>query len=494
MSGTKPGHDGVRGPILSRKREREPTACVAPIVAITQNGRCHIVPRRRAGQYCGIASTPVPREDGLRIFLTVCTILLGLTAIAVGLTYIALRPTELKVAVPASNTIDQRVIGAASEMLRAQRAPVRVELVTVENTKAALEALEAGKVNLVVVRSDSALQGRAHTVMIMRREVAVLIAPKPGKLQKVTDLPNSTIGIAREGPLEGSLLWPVLDYYGIARDKAKYVTVAMDDIANQFRQKKVDAIIAVAGVASKQMSDVIAEAAKGAKSAKTTIQFIDIEEADAIAKRIPALESTEIEPGAFGGRPPRPAEAFNTLGFSVRLVATPLADTDTVAELMRHLYLVRQNISAAIPGAGLMAAPDVDEETSFLIHPGVRAYVSGEQRTWFDKYSDYIYLGLFLGSGLGSVTAGMFGWMRGRGQKGPEVPVRRIQTVLDAVRDAKSADELEAAEREADEIFRSVFGMGAEGQLSGDRIASFDLAMGELRSRIATRRAALQPG
>ena len=69
---------------------------------------------------------------------------------------------------------------------------------------AALEDLEAGKVNLAVVRSDAAMQGGAHTVMIMRREVAVLIAPKVGKLQKVTDLPNVTIGVAREGPLDNT--------------------------------------------------------------------------------------------------------------------------------------------------------------------------------------------------------------------------------------------------------------------------------------------------
>jgi TRAP-type uncharacterized transport system substrate-binding protein len=424
----------------------------------------------------------------LRLVLTVCAIVLAVMAVAVGASYFALKPTEFKVAVPASNTLDQRVIGQAAEMLRAQRAPVRLELVTSENTRAALDALEAGKVNLAVVRSDSALQGRAHTVMIMRREVAVLIAPKTGKLQKVADLPNTTIGIAREGPVDTSLLFPVLDYYGIGRDKAKYLPVPVGDIANQFRQKKIDAVIAVAGVATKQMSDVIAEAARGIKG---PLQFIDIEEADAIAKRIPALESTEIEQGAFGGRPPRPAESFNTLGFSIRLVATPLSDNDAIADLMRHLYLIRQNISAAIPGAGLMVAPDVEEATSFLIHPGVRAYVSGEQKTWFDQYSDFIYLGLFFGSGIGSVAAGMFGWMSGKRRYDLMAPVRRIETVLDKVRDAQNAAELDAAEREADEIFREVFGLGARGDIPPGGIASFDMAMTELRGRISARRLAL---
>jgi TRAP-type uncharacterized transport system substrate-binding protein len=427
----------------------------------------------------------------LRTFLAICTIVLALMAVTVGSSYFALRPIELKVAVPASNPVDLKVIGTAAEMLNAQRAPVRLELVKSDNTKAALEALESGKVNLAVVRSDAALQGRAHTVMIMRREVAVLIAPKTGKLQKVTDLPNAMIGIAREEPLENSLLVPVLDYYGIPRDKMKAVSVRVDDIANQLRQKKIDGVIAVAGTSSKQMSEVIAETAKGVKGA---IQFIDIEEADAIAKRIPALESTEIDQGAFGGRPPRPAESFNTLGFSVRLVATPLTDNDTVVELMRQLYPIRQNISAATPGGGLMTAPDVDEETSFLIHPGVRAYVNGEQRTWFDKYSDFIYLGLFVGSGLGSVAAGMFGWARTNGRKSPEVPVLRVAALFDAVRDARTAEELDATEQEIEAIFRSVFGLGASGRLSADRVASFDMAMRELRARITARRATLQPG
>ena len=123
-------------------------------------------------------------------------------------------------------------------------------------------------------------------------------------MQKIGDLQNATIGVTREGPLDGSLLAPVLDYYGITRDKARYVAVQGDEIADAFRQKKIDAMIAVGPVTSKQMGEVVADAARGIKG---MLQFIEIEEADAIVKRIPALESIEVEQGAFGGRPPRPA-------------------------------------------------------------------------------------------------------------------------------------------------------------------------------------------
>jgi TRAP-type uncharacterized transport system substrate-binding protein len=424
----------------------------------------------------------------LRAFLATCTVVLAIIAIVIGASYVVLHPTALKVAVPASDPIDQRVFGAAAEMLNTQRAPVRLELVTIDGTQKALEALESRKVDLAVVRSDAAMRDRVHTVMIMRREVAVLIAPKAGKVQKVGDLSGAMVGVTREGPLDGGLLRPVLDYYGIAREKTKYMQLPSDEIANALKTKKVDAIIAVGATASKQMGDFVAEAARGVKGA---IQFIDIEEADAIAKRIPALESVEVDQGAFGGRPPRPAESFNTLGYSIRLVATQKTDSDTITELMRQLYLIRQNLSATIPGAGLMEAPDVDEATSFLIHPGVRVYVNGEQRSFLDRYSDWIYLGMFLGSGLGSVTAGLFGLMGGRRTRDPMVPVRDLQPVLDAVRDAPNLEELDKLERAADEIFRAAYAHGIKDELSATGIASFDLAMREFRSRVASRRANL---
>jgi TRAP-type uncharacterized transport system substrate-binding protein len=428
----------------------------------------------------------------MRILLVVCAILLAAVTVAVGAAYFTLRPNEFKVAVPASDPLDQRLFGLAADTLRSQRAPVRIEVVPVEKTQDAMEALEADKVNLAIVRSDSALVGRTHTVMIMRREVAVIVAPKTGKKRKIADLQNATIGVTREGPLDGSLLAPVLDYYGITRDMARYIALPGDEVANAFRQKKIDAMIAVGPVTAKQMGEAIADAARGIKGA---VQFIEIEEADAIVKRIPALESIEVEQGAFGGRPPRPAESFNTLGYSIRLVTNNKTDTDSIAELARQLFLIRQSLSAAVPGAGLMETPDPDEATAYLVHPGVRAYVNGEQKSWFDKYNDYIYLGLFFAGGIGSIAAGMFGWMRGRNNsQGPQLPRQRVEAVLDAVRDAQTAEQLDAAEREVDQIFRSVFALGVEGKVPGDAIASFNLALNELRNRIAARRSTLQAG
>ena len=74
------------------------------------------------------------------------------------------------------------------------------------------------------------------------------------------------------------------------------------------------------------------------------------------------------------------------------------------------------------------------------------------------------------------------------------MPRQRIEAVLDAIRDAETCEQLNAAERETDAIFRAVFGLGDEGKLSAEAIASFNLAMVELRGRIAAQHAALKLG
>ena len=424
----------------------------------------------------------------MRAFLGTAAIVLAVLACIAGFVHLAVRPNVFKIAVPAGNTLDQRVFGQAGEMLISSRAPVRIEVVIMENGKTALEQLDSGKVDLAVLRSDAALQGSAETVLIMRREAAVLIAPKTGKFQKVSDLPSAMLGVTREEPIDGGLLGPVLDYYGVARDKMKYLMLPTGEVANAFKQKRVDVVLVVGPVASKQAGELVAETARAVKGA---IQFVAIEEADAIAKRVPALEKVEIEQGAFGGHPPRPPESFDTIAFSVRLVSTSKSDSDKIAELVKQLYLIRQNISAAVPGAGLMETPDLDEPTPFLIHPGARAYVNGEQKNLFDRYSDWIYFGAFIMSGLGSVIVGFFGWLGGRRNGEATAPLHKVQELLAAARAAPDPQTLDQVERNADEIFDSVYAHGIKDELSASALASFNLGLGELRRCIAARRAAL---
>jgi TRAP-type uncharacterized transport system substrate-binding protein len=422
---------------------------------------------------------------GLRAFFFGSAILLACASLAILGSYFALQPTMLRIAIPSNNLVDLRIFGAAAELLRSQRTSIRLEFVTKESSAEAQTALDRRDVHLAVLRSDLAGQGNAQTVLILRTEAGIFLAPKGGKVQKFTDLAKGTLGVVREGPADGSLLPHVLDYYGVPVGKISLVILKTEDVAAALRDKRVDAIAAVGPVASKLISDVVSEAGKGSKAGLT---FINIEEADAIAKRVPALESIDIDQGAFGGRPPRPAEAFSTLGVTMRLVAHDKVDNEAIAELAKQLINSRQQLHAAVPGANLIRAPDLEEDTNFLIHPGARIYVNGEQKNFFDRYSDWLYLGLFVGSFAGSIVTGFLSWTGSQARRDNLACIIELEAALHGLREARTLEQVDAVERQADQVFRTALSAAVRGELDTEAIATFEMALADARHRITTHR------
>ena len=341
------------------------------------------------------------------------------------------------------------------------------------------------------MRSDAIVRGTLQTVLILREEAAVLVAPKTGKVQKIADISAATVGVVREGPAAPGLLQPVLDFYGIGAGSMKTVPLRPGEIAAGLQQRRVDAIVMVGTPTSKFIADAIAEAARTARGG---LQFLDLKEADAIAKRAPALASMEIDAGTFGGRPPRPAESVTTIGYSIRVVTYPKKDNDAIAELARQMMTIRQSLNQVVPGADLIKTPDTDEVSALLVHPGVQAYTSGEQKSFLEKYSDYIYLGLFLASGLGSVAAGLFGQFGQQRQRDAMEHVARIKSALTAARGPLTAAELDALEAQVDDCVRAALKRVSEGDMNEAGIAAFQIALAEVRRRIEAARAKLATG
>src|SRR5688572_6468542 len=113
----------------------------------------------------------------MRHFFTIAAVFFALTAGAIGGVYLVNRPQLLRIAIPAGDTYDLRLFGAAADAMRAQGAQVRFELIAVGDANAALGALDLQTADLAVVRSDDITRGSQQTVLILRREAVVMVAP-----------------------------------------------------------------------------------------------------------------------------------------------------------------------------------------------------------------------------------------------------------------------------------------------------------------------------
>ena len=70
--------------------------------------------------------------------------------------------------------------------------------------------------------------------------------------------------------------------------------------------------------------------------------FIEIDQADGIAKRNPAFNSISIDAGTFGGNPPAPSDDLKSLSFGEYLVARKSFSASVVGTLTKVIYASRQ--------------------------------------------------------------------------------------------------------------------------------------------------------
>jgi TRAP transporter TAXI family solute receptor len=313
--------------------------------------------------------------------------------------------TTFRVAVGPLTGEDTRLVAAITQYLTRERASVRLRLVLTEGVAGSAEAIEGEKADLAVVRTDVAMPAKAQTLAIMHRDAAVLMTTEGSPVAKPADLQGKTVGIVRNMPANERLLETALAHYEIP--KAEVATLFLNapgEVESALKSRQVDAVLVVGTQSGRTMSETIAAVTRAGGAPPV---FIPVGEADAIAQRFPSLESVEIVRGAFGGTPPRPADSLKTIGVSHRLVGLATLDDNKVAELTRLVFAMRPAISAEVPLANRIEAPDTSKSSSLPVHPGASAYYEGEVQTFFERYGDWFYLVVMVGSIVGSAIAGV---------------------------------------------------------------------------------------
>lgn len=418
--------------------------------------------------------------------VTACLVVIGGVAAAL---YAYNRPTELRLAV-AQGAQDFRLMTAAAQTFAHQREPVRLRIAPMADAAAAAASLEHGTSDLAVVRSD-ALPAAARAMVVLHRNAALLVAPGGTKLKKIADLRGRKVGLVQEnagGRSNLRLLETILDQYGVPRESVTATTLAPAAVANALRARAIDAVFLVALPQIGATSEVVGQVAASNGQAPV---FLPIAEAKAIAKRYPTLEATEVLRGALGGDPPRPAEALETSGVSVLLVGRASIDASVAGEVTRQFLTHRAALAALTPLANYMEAPSTDKDAAVPAHQGTIDFIDGDEHGFFDRYSDFFYLGAMLTSLVGSAAAAVASRLRLSNQERSEKLIERLLEILAGARAASNPAELDDYERELDEAVVASLTDGRLRKMAPAELHIVSLALDQARLAIQERRRAL---
>src|SRR5258708_16364814 len=116
-------------------------------------------------------------------------------------------------------------------------------------------------------------------------------------------------------------------------------------------------------------------------------------------------EAAEVPAGAFGGAPDKPDDDVKTISFAHHIVARKGLSESTIAAFTRQLFAIRQQLMSEFPLAAKIETPDTDKDAAIPVHPGAAAFVDDEEKTFLDRYTDYIWWALMGLSAMGSSGA-----------------------------------------------------------------------------------------
>lgn len=422
----------------------------------------------------------------MRQWLKFVAMIFVAVAVAAAGAYWLLAPRVLKIAVGPLGGQDIRIVVAFLQSLQREKAAVRLKLVLTDSPNASSEQLESGKVDLAVVRSDIALPEKAATVAIIRRE-AIYFVTRPGsKIEKIGDLKGKAIGIITPRPANERILIGILGHYNIAEADVRIVRGTQPEITQAMQDGKLDAFFAVAPVSDRMSRSAFLAFPKADNEEPG---FLPILEAEAIVEQFPAYDTVELVRGVFGGDPPMPEEETTTLATTHRLVARRTLDETVVSELTRLLFALRLSVAAEAPAAHQIELPSSEDRGARLpVHAGTIAYIEGETKTFFERYGDWIYIGIMGVSLLGSVAAALIS--RGVPSRNAPHPVtddelRRVVQLIDRLRQPADQEAFLRLQSEARAVHQMVLHSVAEAAQDADRIATIRFLIDELRAALA---------
>ncbi len=444
----------------------------------------------------------------------------------------------------AAGPLDARFVQSLSNQLATDHRNLHLQIVSTTSPQATAEAMSKGEADLAVLPSQLDNARDWPVVAILRQNVMALIVPAVGatkveesaatkpakktsakggktkggakvggknakggkgtksakadhssddsdsgnsKFGKVNDLSGKRVGVVSGNEATTGLLELVLSHYGVPRDKVTISSIDPRDIPPAIRKRQVDVLFVAGAATSPTIPSVVAAATVNG----ATPNFIEIDQADGIAKRNPAFDSVDIDAGTFGGTPPTPDDSLKTVSFAQYLVARKSDSDSVIATLAKTIYSSRQALAAAVPGGIKIEAPSTDKDADAVVHPGALAYLNDSQQSFFDKYGDAIFYGLLIFPVFGSALAGMASYLR---RDNPTRRLRLLQRVLDLVREAHGARNLEALDQlqvEADNLVIAIVHQGEREEFDETVRMSFAFALDQLRFTIAARRTAI---
>lgn len=179
---------------------------------------------------------------------------------------------------------------------------------------------------------------------------------------------------------------------------------------------------------------------------------------------------------------------MKTISFAHHIVARKGISDVTIAAFTRQLFAIRQQLMSEFPLAAKIETPDTDKDAVIPVHPGAAAFVDGEEKTFLDRYSDFIWWGLMALSATGSIGAWFAGYLKKDERDSNSHLREKLLDMIAVARKSESPEELDRMQSEADDILRDTLRCFESGAIEAGALTAFNIALEQFHNAVYDRK------
>ena len=387
-------------------------------------------------------------------------------------------------AVGDANSLEARFATKLAAVLKTNSSRLRLKIVPNADSARALAAFDRRQADLAVLRTDARVPPRARALAILEHDVLLLISPGSKKIKSLAELKKKKIAVLADGDNSAAFVRSVLEISD-GPDGGSRVQMAPPDSTFEklFASGGYGAAIAIAHT-SKIIKDK--SYAQSARHGGFTLNAID--GAKALARKNPGISEETLTTGMLSSSPAIPDDDLDTIGLQWLLVAQSRISSATAGDLARTIYENKAELALEDGFASRIEPADVDKDAFIVAHQGAAEYINDDTKSFMDRYSDLLYLGVATLGVIGSIFAGIYTKIT---RVAPEKAGQLATAILDIgerIEHADSLDSLEALQDELEGILRgAVIGL-RDGTISSDGLDTFKLGYEFVRDEIGMRR------
>lgn len=359
---------------------------------------------------------------------------------------------------------------------------VRVDVAPQQTFPAAMQAFAQRKADLAIMRTDTKIPPRTRTIAQIEHSVLLVGVPKNAKNKTIAGLKGKRIAIIANDARDMALVRQILSYYDLPAT-TQIETRKPEDWARLFEPGGPAAVFFMA-----RKSGLAADKFWVAKGQKLNFELIEPDGVKALAERIRGVKSETLEAGEISPLPKIPDDDVETLAVDDLLVAHARMSNSVASQLAAAI--IENKDQLGLPGryAAAIEPPSTEKDALVLAHPGAAEYVDDDTKTFLDRYSDLIYIGMSVASIVGSIFLGLYSTVT---RVAPVQAGQLTEAVMELVQRAKAADDmpsLDAIDAELTDILSHVLAGLRDGSVASDGFEAFRLVFDIARDAIATRK------